>query len=62
MREIQSCNCVHPFQDLAYGKGKRLHTVSKKTGDLRCTVCHIKTYGVLPNTYRFSCRQWRVVK
>lgn len=51
---IKACNCVQPvktsggadYQDLLYGKGKRVHNVvNKKTGDnveLRCTICGSK--------------------
>lgn len=40
---IMKCNCEHEVQDAMYGKGMRLHNVSKggKTGENKafCTVC-----------------------
>lgn len=36
--KVLSCNCEHADQDKIYGKGKRLHNVTKD-GDAYCTVC-----------------------
>lgn len=33
-----ACTCKHDFQDSVYGKGIRLHNVTK-LGKFRCTVC-----------------------
>lgn len=35
---IMRCTCTHEFQDQVYGKGMRVHNVSK-TGYAACTVC-----------------------
>ena len=37
---VKKCvkGCTHAFQDRQYGKGIRVHRVSKK-GEERCTVC-----------------------
>ena len=39
---ILQCTCEFDFQDKKYGKQKRLHTVSKKFEQARCTVCGSK--------------------
>ena len=36
---IKHCTCKHTYQDKKYGKGRRVHTWSKKTESYRCTVC-----------------------
>lgn len=35
---IMRCTCQHEFQDETYGKGMRVHNVSK-SGRAVCTVC-----------------------
>jgi hypothetical protein len=35
---VKNCSCAHEFQDLTYGKGKRLHN-PRPGGGARCTVC-----------------------
>jgi len=44
---IKSCNCQHEWQDKKYGKGNRLHNLSKsKSPGVKawtCTVCAKKT-------------------
>jgi len=39
---VLQCTCTFDFQDQKYGKQKRLHTVSKKHEQARCTVCGSK--------------------
>jgi hypothetical protein len=42
MTKILKCDCVHPFQDKTYGKGKRVHNSchpKQSPPDWRCTVC-----------------------
>ena len=36
---ILPCDCIHEEQDRIYGKGRRLHTVSKCGKKAYCTVC-----------------------
>lgn len=55
---IKKCErgCQHEFQDQTYGKSMRVHTVSKKDGAHRCTVC-----GPLPawqEKLRMPARNW----
>lgn len=35
--EIRSCKCTHKWMDTKYGKGQRVHNISKKGP--RCCVC-----------------------
>ena len=38
--KIVWCSCVHKFQDVKYGKGKRVaNNCTKDDGKYRCTVC-----------------------
>jgi len=41
--QIKSCDCnrgpAAEFQDVKYGKGKRVHNEAKKSGGWRCTCC-----------------------
>jgi uncharacterized Zn finger protein len=40
--KIYACNCVQPYQDAKYGKGKRVHNVSQSKGNshkIRCATC-----------------------
>lgn len=39
---IKECQCVHPYQDSIYGKGKRVHNISQGKSERKiyyCTVC-----------------------
>ena len=31
--------CIHRFQDVTYGKGRRVHNFAPKVPGHRCTVC-----------------------
>lgn len=40
--KILKCDCKHDFQDKEYGKGKRLHNMMVKKGNMqhyRCIIC-----------------------
>jgi len=39
--KIIHCKCIHNFQDKQYGKGNRVHNMTKDDG-YRCTVCKDK--------------------
>lgn len=39
MTTVQPCKCEHQFQDERYGKGMRLHNISKDGEKATCTVC-----------------------
>lgn len=44
--KIIRCSCIHAFQDMLYGKGKRVGNLLKKRdksdpSKYRCTVCTI---------------------
>ena len=36
---IKKCTCKHAYQDVRYGKGKRVHNERKTPGTYKCTVC-----------------------
>lgn len=46
MTQIKACTCQHHFQDIQYGKGKRVYNSCHESGKgvfsikgWRCTVC-----------------------
>jgi hypothetical protein len=36
---IRRCDCTNAFQDKKYGKNMRVHNISTKHNEYRCTVC-----------------------
>lgn len=48
---LKTCNCVSLVQDTLYGKGMRVHTVSKKGDEIRCTVCKPRRLKIRLNSH-----------
>jgi len=42
--KILKCDCVSDYQDEKYGKGNRMHNLTKD-GGTRCSVCGTKKVG-----------------
>ena len=42
MTVVQSCTCVHEFQDARYGRGMRVKN-EMKGGKVRCTICRLES-------------------
>lgn len=36
---IKPCNCKNEFQDKTYGRGNRVHNLSERGTEAKCTVC-----------------------
>lgn len=39
---IKKCTCRHEYQDERYGKGNRVHNMTKDDKNAYCTVCDSK--------------------